>query len=198
MKLRKNSLQIKLVMIFTILAAVLLMIVGFLFFRSTKQAINISKEKEFTTLAEETSNKIERYMFERYGDIQVMVTSPLLKKGQMKKDVKQQYLNSVRIAYKAYDYIFITDSAGKIELSSGKLQNDNAYKKFLPIVLAGENFVSDFTYFPDTKSFGVYYASPIVDASNKISGAVVERMNFNAISDIVNNVHLGNEGMLIL
>ena len=50
-------------------------------------------------------------MFERYGDIQVMVTSPLLKKGQMKKDVKLQYLNSVRNAYKAYDYIFITDAA---------------------------------------------------------------------------------------
>ena len=193
-KIRKNSLQIKLVLIFTILATLLLIIVGFLFFRSTKQAINISKEKEFTTLAEETSNKIERYMFERYGDIQVMVTSPLLKKGQMKKVVKQQYLDSVRVAYKAYDYIFITDSVGKIELFSGKLQNDYAYKKFLPMVLAGENFVSDFTYFPDTKSFGVYYASPIVDASNKISGAVVERMNFNAISDIVKNVHLGTMG----
>ena len=29
---------------------------------------------------------------------------------------------------------------------------------------------------------------------NKISGAVVERMNFNAISDIVKNVHLGIKG----
>lgn len=194
MKLRKSSLQIKLVMFFTILATVLLIIVGFLFFASTKQTINVSKEKEFTTLAQETSNKIERYMFERYGDIQVMVTSPLLKKGQMKKDVKLQYLNSVRNAYKAYDYIFITDSVGKIELFSGKQQNDNEYKKFLPIVLKGANFISDFTYFADTKSYGVYYASPIIDENNKISGAVVERMNFNAISDIVKKVRLGSKG----
>jgi len=88
MILRKNSLQIKLMMFFTILATVLFISVGFLFFRSTEKAINFSKEKEFTTLAEETSNKIERYMFERYGDIQVMVTSPLLKENQMRKDVK--------------------------------------------------------------------------------------------------------------
>jgi PAS domain S-box-containing protein len=194
MRLRKNSLQIKLMTFFTILAAVLFISVGFLFFRSTKQAINFSKEKEFITLAEETSNKIERYMFERYGDIQVMVTSPLLKKGLMKKDVKLQYLNSVRNAYKAYDYIFITDTAGHIEVFSGEQQNDDAYKKFLPIVLKGVNFVSDFTYFPDTKSYGVYYASPIIDENHKISGAVVERMNFNAISDIVKNVHLGSKG----
>ena len=194
MKLRKTSLQIKLVMLFTILATVLLIIVGFLFFISTKQAINFSKEKEFTTLAEETSNKIERYMFERYGDIQVMVTSPLLRKGQMNKEVKLQYLNSVRNAYKAYDYILITDVAGKIELFSGKPQNDDDYKKFLPVVLKGDNFVSDFTYFPDTKSYGVYYSSPIIDENNKITGAVVERMNFNAISDIVKNVHLGIKG----
>lgn len=194
LKLRQKSLQIKLMMFFTILATVLFISVGFLFFRSTKEAINFSKEKEFVTLAEETSNKIERYMFERYGDIQVMVTSPLLKKGQMTKNVKLQYINSVRNAYKAYDYIFITDDTGNIELFSGKSQNDDGYKKFLPRVLKGENFVSDFTYFPDTKSYGVYYASPIIDVNNKVSGAVIERMNFNAISDIVKNVHLGIKG----
>jgi len=194
MKFKKNSLQIKLMMFFTILSTVLFMSVGFLFFRSTKEAINFSKEKEFITLAQETSNKIERYMFERYGDIQVMVTSPLFKKGQMKKDVKLQYLNSVRNAYKAYDYIFITDATGNIELFSGKQQNDEGYKKFLPRVLKGENFISDFTYFADTQSYGVYYASPIIDINNKVSGAVVERMNFNAISDIVKNVHLGVNG----
>jgi len=194
MKFKKNSLQIKLMMFFTILSTVLFMSVGFLFFRSTKEAINFSKEKEFITLAQETSNKIERYMFERYGDIQVMVTSPLFKKGQMKKDVKLQYLNSVRNAYKAYDYIFITDATGNIELFSGKQQNDEGYKKFLPRVLKGENFISDFTYFADTQSYGVYYAFPIIDINNKVSGAVVERMNFNAISDIVKNVHLGVNG----
>ena len=194
MRLRKNSLQIKLMMFFTILATILFISVGFLFFRSTKQAINFSKEKEFITLAEETSNKIERYMFERYGDIQVMATSPLLEKGQMKKDVKLQYLNSVRNAYKAYDYIFITDTAYNIEVFSGEPQNDDAYKNFLPLVMVGENFVSDFTYFSDTKSYGVYYASPIMDENHKISGAVVERVNFNAISDIVKNVRLGSKG----
>lgn len=194
MKLRKSSLQVKLMMFFMILAAVLFISVGFLFFRSTRQAINFSKEKEFITLAEETSNKIERYMFERYGDIQVMVTSPLLKKGQMNNDVKLQYLDSVRNAYKAYDYIFITDDVGNIEVFSGEPQNDYVYKKFLPVVLNGANFVSDFTYFPDTKSYGVYYASPIIDENLRISGAVVERMNFNAISDIVKNVRLGSKG----
>ncbi|WP_291632504.1 ATP-binding protein [Clostridium sp.] len=194
MRFKKTSLQIKLMMVFTILAAVLFVSVGFLFFKSTKQAINFSKEKEFITLAEETSNKIERYMFERYGDIQVMATSPLLKKGQIKKDVKLKYLNSVRNAYKAYDYIFITDADYNIEVFSGEPQTDIAYKKFLPEVLKGTNFVSDFTYFPDTKSYGVYFASPIIDENHKITGAVVERMNFNAISDIVKNVRLGSKG----
>ena len=194
MKFKKNSLQVKLMMFFMILATVLFISVGFLFFRSTRQAINFSKEKEFITLAEETSNKIERYMFERYGDVQVMVTSPLLKKGQMNNDVKLQYLDSVRSAYKAYDYIFITDDVGNIEVFSGEPQNDYGYKKFLPLVLKGANFVSDFTYFSDTKSYGVYYASPIIDENLKISGAVVERMNFNAISDIVKNVRLGSKG----
>lgn len=182
---------------FIVLSVVLFLTVGSLFFRSTKEAINNSKEKEFISLSHETSNKIERYMFERYGDIQVMVNSPLLKRNNIGSNLKLEYLNTVRQAYKAYDYIFITDSSGKIQVLSGNF-NDSGYKAFLPKVLSGETFVSDFTYFKDTKSYGVYYAAPILDESNKIFGAVVERMNFNSIIDIVKNVKLGNNGYAYL
>lgn len=190
--------QFKIMMFFIILATVLFTSVGFLFFRSTKEAINLSKEKEFITLAQETSNKIERYMFERYGDIQVMVSSPLLKSDSVKYQVKLEYLNSVRTAYKAYDYILVTNSLGDIQVVSGDFKNDEVYKKFLPQVLRGQTFVSDFIYFEDIKSYGVYYAAPIVDEGNKITGAVVERMNFNAIVDIVKNVRLGETGYAYL
>jgi len=197
-KFKKNSMQFKIMLVFIILAAVLFISVGFLFFRSTKEAINSSKEKEFITLAQETSNKIERYMFERYGDIQVMVSSPLLKSSYVNRDVKLEYLNSVRKAYKAYDYIFITDSFGNIQVFSGEFKSDEVYKKFLPEVLKGRTFVSDFIYFQDIKSYGVYYAAPILDEQNNIKGAVVERMNFNAIVDIVKNVRLGEKGYAYL
>ncbi|MFL0269269.1 cache domain-containing protein [Candidatus Clostridium radicumherbarum] len=198
MNLGKNSIQIKIMMFFIILSTVLFVTVGFLFFKSTKDAINLSKEKEFITLAEETSNKIERYMFERYGDIQVMVNSPLLKNKEISDSLMNSYLDSVRNAYKAYDYILVTNLEGKVLAYSGNLKADNGYEGFLGEVLKGKSFVSDFTYFQDTKSYGVYYAAPILDDKGKIKGAVVERMNFNAILDIISNVRLGEKGYAFL
>lgn len=198
MNFKRNSMQMKLMTFFTILAGALIISVGFLFFRSTKEAINISKEKEFITLAQETSNKIERYMFERYGDIQVMVNSPLLKTNNIGAAVKLEYLNSVREAYKAYDYIFITDEYGGIQVNSGELKGDEEYKRFLPEVLKGNSYVSDFTYSESSRSYVVYYAAPIVDDLKHIKGAVVERMNFNSIADIVKNVKLGEKGSAYL
>lgn len=198
MRLGKNSIQVKIMMIFIILSTVLFVTVGFLFFKSTKEAINLSKEKEFITLAEETSNKIERYMFERYGDIQVMVNSPLLKNKEASNELMNSYLDSVRNAYKAYDYILVTNLEGKVLAYSGNLKADNGYESFLGEVLKGKSFVSDFTYFQDTKSYGVYYAAPIMDDKDKIKGAVVERMNFNAILDIISNVRLGEKGYAFL
>jgi len=198
MNLRKNSIQIKIMMFFIILSTVLFITVGFLFFKSTKEVINVSKEKEFVTLAEETSNKIERYMFERYGDIQVMVNSPLLKNKEVGNDLKTSYLDTVRNAYKAYDYILVTNLEGKIIAYSGNLKTDNGYESFLGEVLKGKSIVSDFTYFQDTKSYGVYYAAPILDDKDKIKGAVVERMNFNTILDIISNVRLGEKGYAFL
>lgn len=195
---KKNSLQIKLMMFFTILAGILFVAVGLLFFRSTQGTINASKENELLTLSLETSNKIERYMFERYGDIQVMASSPLLKNNSIDKNLKEEYLNSVRKAYNAYDYIFITDSKGNMDVFSGMVKDDENYKAFLPQVLKGQIYVSDFTYIKDSNSYVVYYAAPILDEKNDIYGAVIERMNFNSIIDIVKNVRLGKSGFAYL
>lgn len=196
--IKRNSIQIKLMVFFAILSTVLFITVGLLFFRSTKDAINSSKEKELITLAQETSNKIERYMFERYGDIQVMASSPLLKSDAVDKNLKVDYLNSVRKAYNAYDYILIADTFGNVELYSGELNNDRRYKEVVSGVLSGKTVVSDFIYFEDINSYGVYYAAPILDNQSNIKGAVIERMNFNAILDIVENVKLGEKGYAYL
>lgn len=195
---RNYSIQTKIMIFFISLAVLLFATVGLLFFRSTKFAINSSKRNELVTLSYETANKIERFMFERNGDTQVMALSPLLKKSGIEKQLKYEYLESVRSAYKTYDYIFITDAAGKIVVSSGDIQGDEEYKKWINSVLKGQKFVSDFIYINEDKAYAVYYASPIIDDNNKILGAVVERMNFNSISDIVKKVNIGKSGYAFL
>lgn len=195
---KRYSIQTKIMIFFISLTVLLFITVGLLFFRSTEGVIKSSKKNELVTLSYETANKIERYMFERYGDIQVMADSPLLKNEGIDRGLKYDYLESVRTAYKAYDYIFVTDSKGKIDILSGDKRYDNEYKKWINSVLKGETLVSDFTYVSPEKVYSVYFASPIINNLGKVIGAVVERMNFNSIFDIVNKVRIGKSGYAYL
>lgn len=193
-KLRKNSIQLKFLLFFGIISIALSLIIGFLFFRSTKIAVDSSKENEFLILSEETANKIERFLFERYGDIQVMANSPLISNSNIDEKLKQQYIENVRLAYKTYDYILISDLKGNIKASTGSIKNDIYYKDCLKYIMNGDIYVSDFFYSDIFDGYGVYFAAPVKDNQGHIDAAVIERMNFNSIYEIVNKVKMGKNG----
>ena len=198
MKVKDYSIKLRLIAFFTIVSIILFTAVALVFFRSTKIAVNSSKEKEIITLAQETGNKIERFLFERYGDIQVMEESPLLKRDDISNNLKLEYLESVRKAYKTYDFIFTTDIKGGIKIVSGNIGNDTNYRKWIQNVLHNKIYVSDFMYLPDEKTYVIYMAAPLKGMDGNIKGAVVERVNFSSIIDIVKNVTLGKTGYAYL
>lgn len=195
---KEISIEKKIMIVFAFITAVLFLTVGILFLNSTQTAINASKERELTTLSQETSNKIERFLFERYGDIKVISESPILKSADISRDLKLKYLENVREAYETYDYILVTDVNGETDLASGSTDNDVSYKKYISNVKDGEIFVSDFLYNEKSKTYVMYFVSPIMSDSNTFVGAVVERMNFFSIDDIVKNVQPGKSGYAYL
>lgn len=196
--MRQHSIQTKLVLFFFILTVALFLSVGFLFFGNTQSVIVSAKEKELMTLSEETSNKIERFIFERYGDIEVMAQSPVLKDMESSDKLKFDYLESVRMAYKTYDSIFVVDVTGEIVISSGTMDKNQDYIELLQKIKQGELIESDFILFQDSQRYGIYFAAPIVSSEGNVIGAVVERMNLDAIENIVRNVHPGRVGYAYL
>ncbi len=192
--MKSNLIRVRLNILFAIVALILFLAVGLVFYRSTKIAVVYSKEKELETLSQETSNKIERFLFERYGDIQVLSESPVLTRNNIETKLKTEYLDSVMKAYKTYDYIVATDSFGKIKAYSGKGIGDINYDEWVGRIAGTNTYVSDFTYLPRENAYVIYLAAPLKDSSGNITGAVFERVNCEAIKDIVNNVKLGTTG----
>ena len=209
---RSISIQYKFMMFFIIVAAVLSITVGFLFLRSSNTTINSAKEEQLSTLSQETANKIERFLFERYGDIQVMAKLPLLKNQVANTGLQaantalqiantgliEDYLKSVREAYKTYDYIFIVDKDANIGAFSGEIGQDINWKAGLAKVLSGQIYISGFIKNDIDKTYKVYFEAPIYGDQGNIIGAVVERMNFDSISQIVENVRIGQTGKAYL
>lgn len=196
--MKEHILKIRLMFFFTVLALVLFATVGTLFFKSTKGIINTSKEKEIKTLSEETADKIDRFLFERYGDISVMSNSPILKEPNINNKMKFDLIESVRNAYKTYDYIFITDKFANVTISSGETHGDMHYEDWIKSVLKGEIYVSDITYLNKEKAYVIYYAAPIIEKNGAITGAVVERMNFSSLLAIIKKVEPGKTGFAFL
>ena len=183
-----SSIQTKILFFFTLLTLIMFLSISIIFFNSAKIIIKESKEKELETLSRETSNKIERFLFERTGDIAVMASSPLLKNQDLSNIYKQEYIDSVRANYQTYDYVFVTDEKGNIIISTGNLNGDEQYKVWLDKTLTGETLVSDITYSKYRNSYGIYFTAPIRDKTNKITGAVVELMDLQSVQDILKNV----------
>jgi two-component system NtrC family sensor kinase len=192
--MKSNSIKIKLNVFFLMVSLILFLAVGLVFYRSTKIAVNYSKEKELETLSQETGNKIERFLFERYGDIQVLSESPVLERSDIESKLKTDYLESVMKAYKTYDYILTTDDSGTVQVISGSGSGDINYKEYNDKVKNGSIYVSDFTFLPKEKVYVIYLAAPLKDSNGKIIGTVIERVNCEAIKEIVQNVKLGNTG----
>ncbi len=196
--LKEISIEKKIMIVFAFITAALFLTVGILFLNSTQTAVNSSKERELTTLSQETANKIERFLFERYGDIKVISESPILKSGEIDRALKLKYLDNVRAAYETYDYILVADESGEISLASGSTEGDDSYKQYITYTKNGEIFVSDFIYNEKNKAYVMYFLSPILDDSGRFAGAVVERMNFFSIDDIIRNVQPGKSGYAYL
>lgn len=195
---KQHSIQTKLVLFFFILTIALFLSVGFLFFDNTQTIIKGAKEKELLTLVEETANKIERFVFERYGDVVVMSQSPLLRNVDSERSLKYDYLESVREAYKTYDGIFVLDQEGNATLVAGLEDRSKGYEKLIVEAKQGKVAGTDFIFLPDHKTYGLYFAAPIYDYDNAMVGTVVERMNMSAIESIVKNVHPGKAGYAYL
>lgn len=198
MVMKQHSIQTKLVLFFFILTVALFLSVGFLFFGNTQTVIKGAKEKELLTLAEETSNKIERFVFERYGDVVVMSQSPLLRKEDSDHSLKYDYLESVRKAYQTYDGIFVLDKQGSTKVASGLKDHTMEYQALMAQTQKGQIAGTDFIFLRDRQAYGLYFAAPIYDYNHEMVGTVVERMNMNAIEGIVKNVHPGKAGYAYL
>lgn len=197
-KKRHISIQTKLMTLFGLLAVILFINVGFLFYDSTSKTINSTKEAQLQTLAQETANKIERFIFERYADIQVVAQSPMLKAEQHNLKMKLDYLDSVRRAYKTYDFIIEANKYGQIEVYSGDISSDRHYEEWLNKALNGNTIISDFVFDNDSETYKLYFSAPIIDNKGNITGAVIERMSFDSIRDIILAIKPGKSGYAYL
>lgn len=113
-----KSLQTKIMLMFFVMSVVLTFFLGVAFYKNTYNNYSGFKRTEMITLAKETANKIDRFLFERNADLKVLADSKIFSMDNIPSEAKQSYINNVVKAYNTYDSISLIDDYGSVILTT--------------------------------------------------------------------------------
>jgi len=122
------------------------------------------------TYAIEVADKLSRFMFERYGDIQTIanltiITDPRINKIVTQKQ-KEDTLNRYLKAYGVYDNIAIFDLQGNVIVKSWGFvaTNPRNHFYFQQVINQNRPIVSSPELSPSTNEWVIYLVAPVTDA----------------------------------
>jgi twitching motility protein PilJ len=129
------------------------------------KSITETKKNEVASVAK----AINRFLFERYGDIQVLSNLAILANPSVRQSVslteKQAILEGYIKAYKVYDSITIFDIQGNsIVQAGGKAVGNHSDRDYFQAALTtGRPYVSQPIFSQSTRQIALYLAAPVKD-----------------------------------
>jgi methyl-accepting chemotaxis protein PixJ len=157
--------------------------------RSLSQQINATQ----TTRATEISDKMNRFMNERYNNTLSFAKLPILVDTKLRtastKEAKQAALDQLAEVYEVFDSIAVYDLAGNlIANSTNGLPTPNiASTDYFQVAIKSEiSSISKPELSPITNNVGISIATPIKDsATGQTTAVMLTRMPITFIDDIV-------------
>ncbi|MBN2797074.1 MAG: PAS domain-containing protein [Clostridia bacterium] len=193
LKIQNASLQTKIILLFMVMGLVLTSVFNMFFYQNTIDNTIKAKENEMISLAQMTSNKIERFLFERTADIKVLSNSKLFTSPEFSHEVKANYLKNMSDAYQTYEAIFVLDLKGNLLESVGLKAEESINEELMTHFLSGNSYISDIIIEENNENY-LYFSEPLHDDQGIYQGVIVEKMNFNAIQEIIASVQIGSSG----
>ncbi|MFB8788701.1 MAG: methyl-accepting chemotaxis protein [Potamolinea sp.] len=168
------------------------------------QTANQSQLREITQAkqanATRLSNSINQFLLERYGDMQVLSSLPILVNSKVRQVIniqeKQAVLNRIIEAYKTYESIAIVDLNGNLLFQSqGKpIANIGSQPLFQAALKSNTPLISQPITLTNGDGINIYLAAPIIDSMTGKNIAVVwVCLPVKAIENIIDHYALNGD-----
>lgn len=158
--------------------------------KSITKQITQSQQAEAAGL----SDKVNRFMLGRYGDIQVISNLLFLTSPQASVSIttqqKQAVLDSVVEAYKAYDSIAVFDRQGNLIVQSRgePLENQKERTYFQDALQKDTPAISKPEVAKNTGAVSIYLAAPVKETrTGQTIGLVQARMPVKSLEEVIKN-----------
>jgi twitching motility protein PilJ len=158
--------------------------------RSLDEQIRESQLQKTNTIAK----KINRFIYERYGDIQVLANHPIFTNRKAQSVINQAereaVLNDYAKVYGVYNLIAFADLEGNTPIRStitdDPVPNIKESDFFKMALSTGKPFISQPGKSTATKKVSLYLSSPVKEiGSDKLIGVVRTRMPIEKLEDVV-------------
>jgi methyl-accepting chemotaxis protein PixJ len=166
--------------------------------QSLRKEVAVSQKKQ----AAEVLDKLNRFMFERYGDVQIISRLPVLSNPKIRAITTPEYkttiLEGFKEIYKVYDSIAVFDPAGNLMLQTAGTNfkgnySDRAY--FQEALKTGKVILNPPSKSKSTGKVSIELASPIKDAvSGQIIAVVRTRMPIANLENVIESFGSNQEG----
>ncbi|MCU0571147.1 MAG: hypothetical protein MUF49_31855 [Oculatellaceae cyanobacterium Prado106] len=163
----RNSLRTKATAITITLGTVPIILVGSAAYVAMDRSFTQQVEAEQANTSIQMADKLNRFIFERYGDIQVLANLPFLRNAKVRNAMtvpeQQQILDQYAQTYRVYDSIAVFDLQGNLLLQTkGDRLTNPRDRNFFQAVLKGDRpLISTPQFSEESGSLSLYFAAPV-------------------------------------
>jgi methyl-accepting chemotaxis protein PixJ len=191
-RLGKLSLRAKVTMAAILLGTVPVVAIGGMAYSVANKTVTQDVYTDQTNKAEEILDKLNRFVFERYGDVQIVANLPAFKSGKVRAVVtaqdKVQILEKFKETYVVYDSIAVFDLEGNViaQTSGPALTNHKDRGYFQEVVTTNKPFISQPELSQSTGTMVVHFAAPLIDQeTGKMIGVARTRLPASHLESLV-------------
>jgi len=185
----KLSLSTKATILAIALGTLPLLGIGTLAYQVASQSISDKIAQTQEAEAKDLADKVNRFMIERYANIQSLANLPILSESSNLKE-KQAILNKFKDSYKVYDSIGVFDLKGDpIVLTQGDAPSNHSDRNYFQAVLQSDHrLITQPEVSKETKDLSVYTVAPVKDSVIGKTVAIVRaRMPVKFLENVIQN-----------
>jgi len=164
-------------------------VAGYLSSRSLEERIRDTQLQKTVAI----SDKVNRFMYERYGDIQVLAAHPIITNRKVQTLIAQTereaVLNDYAKAYGVYNLIAFADLNGTTSIRSTSTQDPNVNIKdsdFFKAAIKGTTFISQPILSTTDKTISFFLAAPVKEnGTDKLIGVMRSQVPVDQLNEII-------------
>ncbi len=202
----RRSLRTKAVLLSVALSTVPVLVIGGVAYYSTSQSIEQQVFAAKEARASDLADKTNRFIFERYADIQVLANLAIFTTSRVSQVLslqeKQLLLDQYMTAYRVYDSIAVFDLKGNLLVKSSSeapLETDSDREYFQKVLETNRPVISNPEFSKSPGDFVIYFAAPVKDiATNRTYAILRSRMPGKYLQEALKSFNTnGDEAHLI-